>query len=160
MQPKSPAQGLVFAPRHKCILPAGGRAAGLYQYAVTCLGFQTDSAQEKLLKQFCVVFFFLNEAGFDPLSGGITQDACTQSSIPVQHLSLFLYPLASCLVTGFQGFKSPLFIKHQHHVEQRAGVSRVSAAKPEQTPSRVRPQKASPGQKAAVQGLIHACRQV
>lgn len=58
LQPKSPAQGLVFAPCHKCILPAGGRAAGLYQYAVTCLGFQTDSAQEKLLKHFCVIFFF------------------------------------------------------------------------------------------------------
>lgn len=129
LQPKSPAQGLVFAPCHKCILPAGGRAAGLYQYAVTCLGFQTDSAQEKLLKQFCVVFF-LNEAGFDPLSGGITQDACTQSSIPVQHLSPFLLLLAPCLVTGFRGFKSPLFIKHQHGTEQRAGVSRASAAKP------------------------------
>lgn len=36
LQPKSPAQGLVFAPCHKCILPAGGRAAGLYQYAMRC----------------------------------------------------------------------------------------------------------------------------
>lgn len=123
-------------------------------------GFSDRFCSGEITETLLCYFFFLNEAGFDPLSGGIMQDACTQSSIPVQHLSLFLYPLASCLVTGFQGFKSPLFIKYQCSTEQRAGVSRASAAKPEQTPSRVRPQKASPGQKAAVQGLIHTCRQV